>query len=268
MLVFNTDQFFIASAQGTENIPAFRAAYVFVHNITVLAVTVGLASVVFVSQFWQAGDLKQVHRIVERNSRLALLIMLCSAALGITVGKSVFDVWLGRGNFIGYGVLGIFFLYETLEAHAYVLSSSSRATEDEAFGFTSVLAGLLKILFALVLMRALGLLGLALATLIALAATNHWYMVLRGLRRLQFSLRSYLVRVLLPAIGWFVAAVGAGWATAAALARASDWIKLLGTAAAIGSLFAVGLLMLVLSPHERRRVQGKALALAGRTTFF
>src|SRR5205823_4427100 len=78
VLVFNSDQFFIESAKGVEGIPAFRAAYVFVHNITVLAVTFGLASAVFISHCWQAGDMRQVHRIVERNCRLGLLIMLCS----------------------------------------------------------------------------------------------------------------------------------------------------------------------------------------------
>jgi O-antigen/teichoic acid export membrane protein len=268
MLVFNTDQFFVVSAAGAESIPAYRAAYVLVHNVTVLAVSLGLASVVFVSHYWQAGELRQVHRLVERNTRLALLVMLCSGALVITAGQSLFRLWLGPGNFIGYAIVGLFLAYETLEAHAYVISTSSRATEDEAFGFTSILAGVLKILLSLLLVQQWGLTGLALATLLALAATNHWYMIVRGLMRLQMPLGSYFARVVLPALAWSLGAFAAGWATAAALAASSDWVKLLSAAAAVGIVFTLAVLLLVLSPHERRRMRGKFAALVGRPTLF
>src|SRR4030095_12891502 len=98
-------------------------------------------------------------------------------AFVITTGESLFNLWLGPGNFTGYRILAIFLIYETLEAHSYIISTSSRATDDEAFGVSSLAAGILKIGLALVLVRLYGLLGIAVATLLALALTNHWYMV-------------------------------------------------------------------------------------------
>ncbi|HTD66101.1 MAG TPA: lipopolysaccharide biosynthesis protein [Candidatus Limnocylindria bacterium] len=260
VLVFNTDQFFITAAKGTESIPAFRAAYVLIHNITVLAVSLGLASTVFISHFWQAGNMRQVHRIVERNTRLGLLVMLCSCAFVITTGQALFNLWLGPGNFVGYRVLTVFLVYETLEAQSYIVSTSSRATDDEAFGLSSLLAGVLKIFLATFLIRIYGLLGLALATLLALLFTNHWYMLFRGLTRLQLPFSAYAKDVILPASLWSIAALVLAGAMAQVLKDGPDLVKVLSGAATVGIVFVLALARLVLSHHERARVRHKCSA--------
>jgi O-antigen/teichoic acid export membrane protein len=257
VLVFNTDQFFIAATKGAEGIPSFRAAYVFVHNITVLAVSLGLASSVFISHYWQAGDMVQVRRLIERNCRLGLLVMLCTCAVVITAGQSLFDLWLGHGNFAGYRILAVFLISETLEAHSYIISTSSRATNDEAFAFSSIAAGLLKIVLAAILIRTHGLLGLAAATMIALLSTNHWYMVWRGIRRLRIPLGEYFRQVVIPAITWSVGALVLAVATALFLKQASDLTKLLGAVSTVGIVFILALYRLVMSQHERTMVRVK-----------
>ncbi|PYI93050.1 MAG: teichoic acid transporter [Verrucomicrobia bacterium] len=260
VLVFNTDQFFIAAAKGAEGIPSFRAAYVFVHNITVLAVSVGLASSVFISHYWQAGDMVQVRRLIERNCRLGLLVMLCTCAVVITAGQSLFDLWLGHGNFAGYRILVIFLISETLEAQSYIISTSSRATNDEAFAISSLAAGVLKIALAAILIRTQGLLGLALATMIALLSTNHWYMVWRGIRRLRIPLMEYFKEVVLPTIVWSGAALLLAGGIAIALRQASDLTKLAGAVSSVGVIFILALFRLVMSQHERATVRIKAAA--------
>jgi len=111
----------------------------------------------------------------------------------------LFNLWLGPGNFVGYRILAVFLIYETFEAHSYIISTSSRATNDEAFGISSLIAGLLKILLATLFIRTSGLFGIALATMLALLLTNHWYMVFRGLKRLQLPFSAYAKEVLVPA---------------------------------------------------------------------
>jgi O-antigen/teichoic acid export membrane protein len=254
-LVFNTDQFFIAAAQGAEGIPSFRAAFVFVHNITVLAVSLGLASSVFISHYWQAGDIVQVRRLIERNCRLGLLIMLCTCAVVITAGQSLFDLWLGRGNFAGYRILAVFLISETLEAQSYIISTSSRATNDEAFAFSSIAAGFLKIILAFVLIRTQGLFGLALATMIALLSTNHWYMVWRGIRRLRIPLSEYFKEVVLPVLGWSISALILAFGVAILLKSASDLLKLAGAVSMVGTVFVLALYRVVMSKQERTTVR-------------
>jgi O-antigen/teichoic acid export membrane protein len=260
VLVFNTDQFFVAATQGVEGIPSFRAAWVFVHNLTVLAVSVGLASSVFISHYWQAGDMAQVRRLVERNSRLGLLVMLCTCAVVVTAGRSLFDLWLGQGNFAGYRILAVFLISETLEAHSYIISTSSRATNDEAFAFSSIAAGILKIVLAIILIRTHGLLGLALATMIALLTTNHWYMVWRGIRRLRIPLSEYFREVVWPVLIWSSAALVLAALLAVVLRPASDMVKLAGAVSVVGTVFVLALFRLVMSQHERTIIRVKLAA--------
>lgn len=251
VLVFSTDQFFIASAKGAASIPAFRAAYVLVHNATVVAVSLALASSVFVSHLWQSGELQQVQRIVERNCRLSLLVMLCAGALLMTSGGLLFDLWLGPGNFVGYSVLAVFLIYETLEAHSYVISTSSRATNDEAFAVSSMAAGLVKIGLAVVLVRRYGLLGLAIATMLALLATNHWYMVYRGLRRLQLPLLIYAKEVAAPSLFWSGASLLGAAGCRRVLSGANAIVQLAATSGTVGVFFAAAVIVSVISPAER-----------------
>jgi O-antigen/teichoic acid export membrane protein len=154
----------------------------------------------------------------------------------------------------------VFLIFETLEAQSYIVSNSSRATEDEAFALTSLAAGILKILLAFVLIRSHGLLGLALATMIALLLTNHWYMVWRGIRRLRIPLAEYFKEVVIPAIIWSAAALAFAGTTAMLLKQSSDLMKLAGAVSAVGIVFLLALFRLVMSQHERTTVRIKVAA--------
>ena len=197
-LVLYTDQILITSMKGAQALPAYRAAYVLVHNVNIVAGTLGLASAVFISHLWQANELPGVHRLVERNARVGWITMLSASAFLLVSGPLLFRLWLGPGAFVGYAILAAFLVTETLDVQSYVVSASSRATEDEAFVVSSLAGGVLKLVLSYLLARELGLLGIVLGTVIALAATNHWYMVYRGLRRLKMSLREYAATVLVP----------------------------------------------------------------------
>ena len=90
--------------EGAAVLPAYRAAWVLVHNLTIAGVTFGVASIVFVSQLWQTGEVQQVHRVLERNVRLGWLVTLTGAVILLFAGDALFTLWLGPGNFIGYPV--------------------------------------------------------------------------------------------------------------------------------------------------------------------
>ncbi len=253
-LVFNTDQFFIGSTKGVAEVPAYRAAFVLVHNVTILAVAFGGASSVFVSHLWQAGEIPEVHRVVLRNVRLGLLIMLAATAALAVVGESVITAWLGPGRFIGYPVLLVFLVSETLEAQSYIVATASRATEDEAFAWSALAAGMVKLILAFLLLPRFGLLGLAAANALALLATNHWYMVRRGLNRLRIPVRSYFAQVVAPCAVFFVLSFGSLWMASQALTHVGDLWRVVAIAALAGGLLAMAIWSVVLEPAQRLRV--------------
>lgn len=253
-LILYTDQFVIASREGAAELPAYRAAWILVHNLTVVAVTFASASGVFVSHLWQEGDRFQIHRLLDRNLRFAWLVMLAGAAVLLFSGESVFDLWLGPGNFIGYPVLVAFLISEALEAQTYAISTTSRATGDEPFAWSFLTAGVLKLGLSILFAKIFGLLGIALGTLVALSLTNHWYVPWRGLARLEYSAPAWLRHTILPCALWFgsmcAALFGLGRITEAASPRAS----LAGAGIMTSVLFSAALWTLVLEPAQRDRI--------------
>jgi O-antigen/teichoic acid export membrane protein len=252
-LILYTDQFVIASREGTTELPAYRAAWVLMHNLTIVAVTFATASGVFVSQLWQDGDRSQIHRLLDRNLRFAWLVMSAGAAVLLFAGKSVFDLWLGPGNFIGYPILIAFLVIEALEAQTYVIGTTSRATGDEPFAWSFLTAGLLKLFLSIVLAKVYGLLGIALGTLVALTLTNHWYVPLRGLARLEYPTFAWIRHTILPCFLWFggmcAALLGVGQLTT----NTPAWVHLCVAALTTSLLFCVALWTLVLEPAQRDR---------------
>jgi len=117
---------------------------------------------------------------------------------------------------------------------------------------------------ATLLIKSHGLLGLALATMIALLSTNHWYMVWRGINRLRIPLAEYLKDVVIPALIWSSAALGLAELTAMALNEASDLMKLGAAVTAVGTVFVLALFRLVMTQNERASFRNKVFAAFAR----
>src|SRR5205814_5502212 len=111
-----------ASLQGAPQIPAYRAAFLVVLNLHMLAGVFASSSVVFISHLWQAGQIGEVQRIVERNLRLGLCIILCGSAAVLIAGKTLFDIWLGPSNYVGGAIVAIFVVTFVLEQQTYIIS--------------------------------------------------------------------------------------------------------------------------------------------------
>ena len=254
VMVLNTDQLLIAKMDGAAELPAYRAAYLVLLNLNMLAVTVASSSAVFISHLWQAGNLPELHRIVVRNLRVGLGMMACGGACILALGPRLFEVWIGPGNFIGYKILSIFFLLLFLEAQCFIIATSSRATEDEAFAGWAITAGLLKLGFSYVLGLRFGLIGIALGTLSAQLVTNHWFMVFRGLTRLQLSLNQHAAKVLLPVAVLFLSTLLLVSAIRTALSNAPAWSIVSACIFVTGVVLAVAFWAQVLDPSQRARL--------------
>ena len=254
LLVANTDQFFIAARNGTSAIPAYRAAFLLIINLHFLAGVFSGASQVFVTHLWQAGDLGQIQLILKRNARIGLLAMGCGAGAILALGPTLFELWLGPGNFVGYPVLGIFLATFILEHHANVFGSCGRATDDEAYAVSSIASGILKLGFAFVLTVRFGLTGLALSTLIAQALTNDWFMVYRSLHRLGIRFLDHVQDVLVPCLLMFIAALGLGFLAHNSVREQGLVIRVATVSAVAAMLLCGSLWTLALNASQRSRI--------------
>jgi O-antigen/teichoic acid export membrane protein len=252
LLVANTDQLFIAAYQGAGAFPAYRAAFVMLINLHLLAGVFSGASPAFVSQLWQRGGLGSIRAILRRNALVGLLAMGCGGATILVLGPTLFEAWLGPGNFIGYPVVGIIFAAFILEHHANVFSTCGRATNDEAYAFWSLAAGILKVALAYVLTTRLGLAGLALSTLLAQSLTTSWFMVYRSVVRLGVDFGEHSRNVLAPVVLWSAMAFGVGTLLNTVLREQRAEIRVATVCLAAGTVLTISIWGVVLDRAQRR----------------
>jgi O-antigen/teichoic acid export membrane protein len=197
-LILQTDAYFIALMRSPSEVPNYRASYQVVYSFHQVAAVVATMSAVFLSQVWRAGDLALFHRLVLGNARVGMVIMAAGAAFVLTVGREAIELWLGPGSFLSYTLLAVFCVTLTLETQQAILMACARATEDERYTVCTLAAAGLNLGLTWLLIQWLGLLGVALGTLLAQLLTTNWYAVVRPLARMQVPVLTYARQVLGP----------------------------------------------------------------------
>lgn len=199
-LILKTDQYFITVVSGVDEIPAYNAAYQLASNLRNVALPFALSASAFISQMWQAEDFEGVHQIVRKSCNFGLSVMCVGSGYLIIMGKDITDLWLGSGVFAGSAILITFCVMFIFEVQNVCLMYGARATEYEKFAAASLSAGILNLVFTAILIKPLGLIGVALGTLIAQLLTSNWYVVLKSLRRLKIDFYTYSRETFVPAV--------------------------------------------------------------------
>ncbi|QZO01269.1 lipopolysaccharide biosynthesis protein [Chenggangzhangella methanolivorans] len=211
LLLMKADPYFIAAFLDPASLPVYAANYLLAFNAAVISIAIGDAGNVYVSQLWRTGTTDRVRAIVLRSMRVGMGLMALGAALLLFAGPSITAVWLGDGRFVGLPVMATFSAMLILYTQQSLLFGFSRATEHEVYAGWYLAAGALNIGLSFVLTPTLGLVGVALSTLLAQAATTGWRIPLLGLRRLDIELSQYLSHVAAPIAALFIAACAAIW---------------------------------------------------------
>jgi O-antigen/teichoic acid export membrane protein len=256
--LLRTDQIFIAGFQQPSQIPAYFAAYSVVYNMALVSMAVAEAASVFVSRLWQEHEPGAVHVLILRSLRIGLALMLCGAGMMSVIGDNVIAVWIGPGHFVGRPVLLAFCAMLTLFVQQSLLLGFSRATENEVYAPCFLAAGLLNLGITWLLIGPLGLLGVALGTLIAQALTTSWFVPVSALRRLQISGRTYMAEVLCPTLLLGACTAAATLLGASGVAGPLRRMAAGGTAGVAAAL--LGGWFLVLDAEMRRRIRSEAAA--------
>jgi O-antigen/teichoic acid export membrane protein len=259
-LVLRTDSYFIALLKGTQNLPSYQAAYTLVANLSQVAMAVAGSSSVFISQAWQAGALSAIHQLTLRNAQMGLSIMAAGVAFLTMAGGEFIELWLGKGNFVGHNVLLVFCIMLTLETQHVILATCSRATDDEKYAPWALTAGVLNIIFTSVLIKPLGLLGVAMGTMLAQMLTSNWYAVYRPMVRLKLNFGVYLRQVVGLWATVLGCCLGLSWLAKKSLfllGITSYWAVLAASAVVCGVVLATSWWMNVLEDRHRRSIQAK-----------
>lgn len=175
LMILQTDNLLIAWNLGPAAIPSYEAAAKVVMAMGTIALLRTNASTPYYSRTAASGDRGDLRIVLYRNVQQGLLVMAASSAFMVFFGPDLFHLWLGPGNFVGYPVMLTLLAMMTLETHHVGHATLTMATGTIPFVRPALAAGALNLAISYLLLQWLGLLGVALGTLLAQIATNNWF---------------------------------------------------------------------------------------------
>lgn len=198
ILILQTDNIVIAATVGPQAIPMYEAVAKIAMMLMTFSLLIVSSSAPFLSLVHAAGQKEVFIATLLRNVRFSVSMMLILASFLAAFGDRVIAVWLGPENFVGFPVLWTLLVMVSLETHHVALATATMATGRIVFAWAALCAGLLNILLSVVLVRYLGLWGIALGTMIAQLLTNNWYAPYVTMKTFQIGLSVYFKTVLMP----------------------------------------------------------------------
>ncbi len=210
VLILQTDNLVIASTLGPAIIPNYQAVAKIVTTFMSLSMMLVVTTSPFMSQAFAQNDLGLIRRLLQQNQRVSLsILVLLGACLACFADRAV-TLWLGPNHFIGFGVVWILLAMMLLEAHHLAMATATMATGRIVFVTPAIVAGVLNIGFSIVLAHRLGVLGVALGTLLAQLMTNNWYVPFYVLRQFDIPWREHFSSVVAPILLLLAITLAAG----------------------------------------------------------
>ena len=254
LLLFQTDNPIIAGIFGPAHIAPYEAVAKIGFALLTFSILTVHSSIPFISQAYAAGDSAGLERLLMRNVRYGMSIMMILVSFFAFFGQSVINVWIGEGNFVGYPVLLALLAALTLEVHHAIHSSAVMGAGKIVFIRITLISGGLKLFLSLMLALRYGIWGVPVGTCIAILATNLWYSLRVSLGVFHISLKSYIINAVLPLMGLGAALLLGGLAARSVLAGSNDILSIMG---GMTMLFSVGTAVtwgLLMTDNEKRRI--------------
>lgn len=212
MLILQSANILIALLIGTRAIPSYEAVSKIALTLMTLVFLVINSATPFLSMAHASGRLSDFRDLLFHNLRFGLAIMSVLCAFVVVNGEQIIFAWLGPQLFASTSLVWILLLSAFLEVHHVIFATSVLATGKIAFNYTALIAGILNILFALLLTQRLGLVGIALALAVAQLLTNNWYAPYLALRTFHLPITNLIREVWLPICCLFIAQLAINFA--------------------------------------------------------
>ncbi len=251
VLILQTDNLVIASVLGPAIIPDYQAVAKIVTTFMSLSMMLVVTTSPFMSQAYAQNDMGLIRRLLQQNQRVSLsILVLLGSCLACFADRAV-SLWLGPNHFIGFNVVWILLTMMLLEAHHLAMATATMATGKIVFVVPALLAGIVNVVLSVFLAHRLGVVGVALGTLLAQILTNNWYVPFYVLRQFHTSWREHFSGVVAPILLLLVTTLAAGTAARQWTAHFSDLGALTVGFLCIFLAGGVVVYALVLRPSDR-----------------
>lgn len=266
ILILQTDNIVIASILGPSAVPDYQAVAKMVTALMSVSMMLVMTSMPLISQAHASSDTAAIVKYLSRNVRITLGTIVIFGSFLACFSDRVIAVWLGDGHFVGFPVVWVLLTVMLLEAHHQAMAAATMSTGRIAFVAPALIAGVLNIVFSVVLARRYGLLGVVLGTMAAQVITNNWYAPMYTLRYFNLKFANHVRTVVLPTACLVAVVLSVGFMSRSLTSHLPNIISDAIGGIAIVIAGAICFNFVMVTPSERGTLHKKLLQMGLRWT--
>jgi len=250
-IIFSSDNLVISRYLSTAAVASYAVAFRLNRQVLQIIYEVGG---VFFPTF-------SALRAVEDGNRLQRALLVCgkiSAGLAIFsfitmvfFGPSIITLWVGAENYVGTTTLillaGVVLMSSFINTGATLLQGIGEMRE---MSISYSVEALLSVVLSILLVHRFGVVGVALGTFLAQAATNLWFILWRATRQAGLSISIYLKSAIWPPLYVSVPSVICAFLLRS-LASPTNWFGLGIEILAVLLCYAISYWVFAIAPVER-----------------
>lgn len=200
VLILQTDKLIIGSNLELMAITKYESVAKIVMTLIAFSLIYVNTLTNQISIKYSQNNIELIKKLIGRNVRIAMSTYI---VLGIFIaihGEAIIENWLGPDIYPGNGVLWLLLMMGALEVHHSTLAAATMASGKLVFTAPALISGIINIFLAIILVNKFGLIGVALATVIAQFLTNNWYAPYITLNHYSINFRDYFKETINPLI--------------------------------------------------------------------
>ena len=224
-MAFYSDSFIVGFFKGVEEVAIFGIAVKLVEYLRQLVFTLSKLFMPVTSRYDPDIDKESLRRIFYAGSRVNLLFSLPLAAGLFFWGKAAIRLWIGPSFDYSATILQVLLIGHVLSFTQGISGELLLgAGRHRVFAIWSLIAAVVNIGLSIILVKHIGLIGVAWGTTIPLALLSLGYLPWAALKMLDDKFLSFFNRSLLPAVKAALLPIAGIIATASLLNKIGDFV--------------------------------------------
>lgn len=197
-VLYRTDNIVIAAVLGVALVTPYSIAYKLTFMAATLCIKVSDTLYPTYSRLYALGDMDGLRSLLLRILNVTFGIMVPMAIYLVLFGRSFITLWVGGENFAGMGVLIILVLVGFVHALGPAYTMLKGMGNIREVMYSSIADAMLNLALSIILAQQLGLVGVALGTLIGHLCTDTWVVIWATRKHLKLPVRSILTSGVIP----------------------------------------------------------------------
>ena len=210
---FQTDNIVIGIFLMVSLVTPYSIAYKLCFIVATLVCKISSTLFPTFSKLYALEDIDGLRSLYLKTVKISIAIFVPLALFLAIFGHSFINIWVGEENFVGMNVLLVLIFISFLNSFAGPIGVLLQAIgENREVTYLSIVMAVLNLTLSIILVQKIGLLGVALGTVISHLCTGSWFGPLLVYKYIGLKVRTFLLSGILPpllagipagAITWF-----------------------------------------------------------------